>query len=126
MRRKISRYGRRLNEQDEMIQLVDDALSQFSRKTRITLDRPLRPVSASKSSKDMMLFTSPIIAEINTPLFKTIFKEMNFQVEVHSLGGGDYVFIFNVRYTHPGGGSNGRYLGKVLYEDGKFSVLLNN
>ena len=102
-------------------QMLKSVMSFFKSKTGINA---LLPVLSHKSKRfDILIYNTDLSKEIRTPVLQSLFETLSLKIEVANLKNsiGGYTFTFQIEYTHPGGGSNGRTIGTVIYKDNRLS-----
>jgi len=74
-----------------------------------------------KRARDAYYYTSDLTKELRTPVLNAIFSSMTLDITAtksEKIGG--YAFSVSINYTHPQGGTNGKYIGTIIYENNTF------
>jgi hypothetical protein len=82
------------------------------------------PALESKSKRyETIRYSISLDKEVRTPVMKSLFSTLTLDISVAGLRDeiGGYSFAFDINYTHPNGGSNGKSVGTVFYSNGKYT-----
>ena len=80
-------------------------------------------VTVDQTKANVITYTADLSKEIRTPVIQALFSTLTLDISCRtvpqSIGG--YSFDISVNYTHPQGGSNGKNLGTIFLQNGKFT-----
>jgi hypothetical protein len=80
-------------------------------------------VTVDQTKANVITYTADLSKEIRTPVMQALFSTLTLDISCRtvpqSIGG--YSFDISVNYTHPQGGSNGKNLGTIFLQNGKFT-----
>lgn len=80
-------------------------------------------VTVDQTKANVITYTADLSKEIRTPVMQALFSTLTLDISCRtvpqSIGG--YSFDISVNYTHPEGGSNGKNLGTIFLQNGKFT-----
>ena len=80
-------------------------------------------VTVDQAKSNVITYTADLSKEIRTPVMQSLFSTLTLDISCRtvpqSIGG--YSFDISVNYTHPQGGSNGKNLGTIFLQNGKFT-----
>lgn len=76
-----------------------------------------------KTTPKALYYSADFAKELRTPILQSAFNSMTLDVTCRELPGaiGGYAFDVSVNWTHPQGGSNGKNIGTIFFQDNKFS-----
>lgn len=79
-------------------------------------------VSMSKSTPTALYYEADLSKEIRTPVMRSLFKSLSLNITCTQLQNviGGYAFEISINYTHPQGGSNGKTLGVIYFQNNKY------
>lgn len=83
-------------------------------------------LTVEKSKANVIYYTADLSKEIRTPVLQSIFTTLSLNVSCRALTNviGGYSFDVSVDWTHPQGGSNGKNIGTIFYQNNKFSARI--
>lgn len=114
----------RLNEEvaEPSEQIIKGLQKELKLKTGI-----IATLGLDKKKPEVIYYMSDLSKEIRTPVLQSLFNTLTLDVSCSTMRNtiGGYVFNISINYTHPGGGSNGRDIGTIWYQDGKFKSRFN-
>ena len=114
----------RLNEEvaEPSEQIIKGVQKELKLKTGI-----IATLGLDKKRPEVIYYMSDLSKEIRTPVLQSLFNAMTLDISCSTMRNsvGGYVFGVSINYTHPGGGSNGRDIGTIWYQDGKFKSRFN-
>jgi hypothetical protein len=114
----------RLNEEvvEPSEQIIKGVQKELKMKTGI-----IAVLGLDKKKPEILYYMSDLSKEIRTPILQSLFNSMTLDVSCSTLTNsvGGYMFNVSINYTHPGAGSNGRDIGTIWYQDGKFKSRFN-
>ena len=114
---------RKLNEDisEPSEQILKGAMKALKIKTGINAQLTL-----VKSKPEVLYYTMDVTKDLRSPLMLAIFENMTLDVTCrnvpNSIGG--YAFEISANWKHKGGGSNGKDIGVVFFENGKYTVRI--
>lgn len=114
---------RKLNEDisEPSDQILKGAMKALKIKTGINAQLTL-----IKSKPEVLYYTMDVTKDLRSPLMLAIFENMTLDVTCrnvpNSIGG--YAFEISANWKHKGGGSNGKDIGVVFFENGKYTVRI--
>jgi hypothetical protein len=80
-------------------------------------------VTVDQAKSNVITYTADLSKEIRTPVMQSLFSTLTLDISCRtvpqSIGG--YSFDISINYTHPQGGSNGKNLGTIFLQNGKFT-----
>lgn len=80
-------------------------------------------VTVDQAKANVITYTADLSKEIRTPVMQSLFSTLTLDISCRtipqSIGG--YSFDISINYTHPQGGSNGKNLGTIFLQNGKFT-----
>lgn len=80
-------------------------------------------VTVDQTKANVITYTADLSKEIRTPVMQALFSTLTLDISCRtvpqSIGG--YSFDISINYTHPQGGSNGKNLGTIFLQNGKFT-----
>jgi len=80
-------------------------------------------VTVDQTKSNVITYTADLSKEIRTPVMQALFSTLTLDITCRtvpqSIGG--YSFDVSIYYTHPQGGSNGKNLGTIFLQNGKFT-----
>jgi hypothetical protein len=80
-------------------------------------------VTVDQTKANVITYTADLSKEIRTPVMQALFSTLTLDITCRtvpqSIGG--YSFDVSIYYTHPQGGSNGKNLGTIFLQNGKFT-----
>jgi len=80
-------------------------------------------VTLDQTKPNVITYTADLSKEIRTPIMQSLFSTLTLDISCRaipqSIGG--YAFDISINYTHPQGGSNGKNLGTIFLQNGKFT-----
>ena len=80
-------------------------------------------VTLDQTKPNVITYTADLSKEIRTPIMQSLFNTLTLDIScraiTQSIGG--YAFDISINYTHPQGGSNGKNLGTIFLQNGKFT-----
>ena len=80
-------------------------------------------VTVDQAKSNVITYTADLSKEIRTPVMQSLFSTLTLDITCRtvpqSIGG--YAFDISINYTHPQGGSNGKNLGTIFLQNGKFT-----
>jgi hypothetical protein len=80
-------------------------------------------ITLDKIKGNAIYYEADLSKEIKTPVMQAIFNSLTLRVsctEIPNVIGG-YAFNFYIEWTHPQGGSNGKQIGAIFYQNNKFT-----
>lgn len=80
----------------------------------------------TKTTPNVLYYEADASNEIKTPIMKALFQTLTIDVAVTQIPNviGGYAFRISINYTHPQGGSNGKDIGTILFQNNKFTTRL--
>jgi hypothetical protein len=80
-------------------------------------------VTLDQTKPNVITYAADLSKEIRTPIMQSLFSTLTLDISCRaipqSIGG--YAFDISINYTHPQGGSNGKNLGTIFLQNGKFT-----
>lgn len=102
-------------------QIIKGAMKALKIKTGINAQLTL-----IKTKPDVLYYTMDVTKDLRSPLMLAIFEAMTLDVACrnvpNSIGG--YAFAISANWKHKGGGSNGKDIGVVFFDNGKYTVRI--
>ena len=114
---------RKLNEDvvEPSEQILKGAMKALKIKTGINAQLTL-----VKSKPNILYYTMDVTKDLRSPLMQAIFETMTLDVTCrdtpNSVGG--YAFEISANWKHKGGCANGKDIGVVFFENGKYTVRI--
>lgn len=80
-------------------------------------------VTLDQTKPNVITYTADLSKEIRTPIMQSLFNTLTLDISCRSIPQsiGGYAFDISINYTHPQGGSNGKNLGTIFLQNGKFT-----
>lgn len=80
-------------------------------------------VTVDQTKANVITYTADLSKEIRTPVMQALFSTLTLDISCRSIPQsiGGYSFDISINYTHPQGGSNGKNLGTIFLQNGKFT-----
>ena len=80
-------------------------------------------VTVDQTKANVITYTADLSKEIRTPVMQALFSALTLDISCRSIPQsiGGYSFDISINYTHPQGGSNGKNLGTIFLQNGKFT-----
>lgn len=79
-------------------------------------------VTLNKSTPTALYYMADLSKEIRTPVMRALFKSLTLDISCTQIPNviGGYAFDISINYSHPQGGSNGKNLGVIYFQNNKF------
>lgn len=79
-------------------------------------------VTLDKSTPTALYYMADLSKEIRTPVMRALFKSLTLDISCSQIPNviGGYAFDISINYSHPQGGSNGKNLGVIYFQNNKF------
>jgi hypothetical protein len=99
-------------------QIIKDMMKELKLKTGI-----IATVTLDQTNRNVITYTADLSKEIRTPIMRALFNTLTLDISCRSIPQsiGGYAFNIAINYTHPQGGSNGKTLGTIFAQNGKFT-----
>lgn len=83
-------------------------------------------ITIEKSKPNVIYYTADLVKEIRTPVMQAIFSTLSLNVSCREIPNviGGYAFDVSIDWTHPQGGSNGKNIGTIFYQNNKFTARI--
>ena len=80
-------------------------------------------VTLDQTKPNVITYTADLSKEIRTPIMQSLFNTLALDISCRSIPQsiGGYAFDISINYTHPQDGSNGKNLGTIFLQNGKFT-----
>ena len=114
---------RKLNEDvvEPSEQILKGAMKALKIKTGINAQLTL-----VKSKPNILYYTMDVTKDLRSPLMQAIFETMTLDVTCRDIPNsvGGYAFEISANWKHKGGGANGKDIGVVFFDNGKYTVRI--
>ena len=83
-------------------------------------------ITIEKAKPNVIYYTADLVKEIRTPVMQAIFSTLSLNVSCREIPNviGGYAFDVSIDWTHPQGGSNGKNIGTIFYQNNKFTARI--
>lgn len=100
-------------------QILKGAMKALKIKTGINAQLTL-----VKSKPNALFYTMDLSKELRSPILQAVFATMTLDVTCRNVPNaiGGYAFEISANWTHKNGGSNGKDIGVIFFENGKYTV----
>ena len=80
-------------------------------------------VTLDQTKPNVITYTADLSKEIRTPILQSLFNTLTLDISCRSIPQSiwGYAFDISINYTHPQGGYNGKNLGTIFLQNGKFT-----